>query len=113
MFQYSIETGYVDADGNEYVDDYVLTDGDRAYVVGEYVLTRLDDLEKHFRNDAGDDAVYVFKRLLGEKILDDDPDGYIQDSVVIAYESTEYPDAEHIDYAEQLGDIDSILAQIA
>lgn len=112
-FQYTVETGNRDNAGNEYVDDYIETYEDYEEAVKAYCAV---DIERTYACtemdiDLDEDEV-VFKRLLAESLLDDDPDDYIQDSVVIAEQHYSVGDGVVESRPDDWDDIEYLLDEI-
>lgn len=107
---YSIETGVIGLDGNEYADEWIDSYEDREMAIESYIDKELSTLraEQEMNTDLAD-GEYVYKRLTAEL---EDEGGHIENSVVIDYESEEAPHEPPLSCAADLGDIDSIIAAL-
>lgn len=108
---YTIETGTIDADGNEYVDDYIDSGTDREGQIEIYIDIELPELRKQAALDREvEPGEIFFKRINAEKMVGEDE--YIEDSITIDYEDESEPHDPPLTCMADLGDIDSIVDQI-
>lgn len=106
---YTIETGVIGADGNEYADEWLDSGDDLEGQAEHYIDIELHELRKQAELVRDVEAGEVFyKKLIAEK---QDGDGYIEDSVTIDYEDESAPHDPPLTCFADLGNVRDIVAE--
>lgn len=107
---FTIETGVIGTDGNEYADDWIDSGDDWEGQIEHYIDIELPTLRKQAELDRDVKEGEVFyKRITAERENDD---GYIEVSVVVDYEDESAPHDPPLTCRADLGDITPILVEI-